>query len=176
VSSEGWRIQWETVPPGQKKRESEEFEFSLKGRSIVKKTQGEPMTIVQIFRSARAIVAVFAFWLVSSCGGAGSLNPFQDSPSAALKKLYMVCKAGEYSKVDELLSSDLRKAELGVGTKYFCDDVTRNGTITSIDVKSENIRGEGATVVFDIHFKNGALQSNGDGQLVKENGAWKVSK
>ena len=106
----------------------------------------------------------------------------QDSPSAVIRKLYMACNAGEYSKVDDLLSTDLKKMVhegLGVaagGIKGICDENSRNGTITSIDVKTETIRGEGATVIIDIHFKDNSVKSNDDNQLVKENGAWKVSK
>lgn len=103
------------------------------------------------------------------------------SPSTVVKDSYMACNAGNYSKAESYLSSDLKNVVSGGmgmmagGIKGICDNASHNGTISEVDIRSESIRGEGATVVADIHFKDGSSKAADITQLIKENGDWKIS-
>jgi hypothetical protein len=50
------------------------------------------------------------------------------------------------------------------------------GTISGVDVKSENIQGEVATVVAGLHFKDGTSKPGDTTDLIKENGDWRIGK
>jgi heat shock protein HslJ len=82
--------------------------------------------------------------------------------------------AGQYSEVEPLFSADLQslmhspQAAAGGGIKSFCDGNTRGGTITAVDVVSEEIKGEGAKVVVNIHFKDGTTKEHDSNSLIKE--------
>src|SRR5271157_2288618 len=125
-----------------------------------------------------ALLLLMASTLVS-CGGIGT--PFGSTPSSVVKQSYMYCNSGEYSKAEEFLSADLKKlihGDIGVmggGVKAACEKSSHGGTITSIEVKSETVRGEGATVIVDIHFKDNSVKRDDRTELIKENGSWKIS-
>lgn len=129
--------------------------------------------------SLLAAFILLAISLVSCNGGIPSL--FGASPSDAVKNLYAACDRGEYSKAEDLFSADLKKAvhsdmvALVGGTKGVCDLATKGGTLTSVDVKSETIRGEGAIVIADLHYKDGSTRQGDKSELIKENGAWKLT-
>jgi hypothetical protein len=126
---------------------------------------------------------IFLTALLCGCSGSGSApgNLFGSSPSNVVKTFYMSCNSGEYSKAEDILSSDSKKlihGDLGGligGMKGLCDKDSRDGTITSIDIKSENVRGEGASVIFDVHFKNNDANPGATEELIKENGTWKIA-
>jgi hypothetical protein len=107
-------------------------------------------------------------------------SPFTSSPSEVVKSFYMSCNSGEYSKAESSLSADAQRlmhSEIGAmagGTKGVCDQNTRRGTIAGVDTVSEEIRGEGATVVVSIRYKDGQAQRDDKNSLIKENGAWKL--
>jgi hypothetical protein len=133
-------------------------------------------------RAVAFVVLCFTVLLYGCSGnGSGITNPFGASPSTVVKTFYMSCNAGEYSKAEDTLATDTKKlihGDLGglIGAmKGFCDKESRQGTITNIDIKSENIRGEGATVISDIHFKDKGTKSDDKSELIKENGAWKIT-
>ena len=92
----------------------------------------------------------------------------------------MYCNDGQYSKVDDLLSADSKKlmhGDLGAmvgGLKGACENASHNGMITSVDVKSEAVRGEGATVIVDIHFKDNTTKQDDRTDLILESGSWKI--
>jgi hypothetical protein len=118
-----------------------------------------------------------------SAGGNSVSNAFDfSSPSSVVKKLFETCNAGEYSKAKDLYTTSLQKTidgELGAmagGMKGLCDSSTRNGTMTSIEIKSEEKRGEGAIVVANIHFKDNSTNEGDQTELIKENGVWRVAK
>ena len=91
----------------------------------------------------------------------------------------MAANKGEYSEAEKYLSLETIAAVKGIGalsggTKGIWDKNTRNGTIEKIDILSEEIRGEGATVLIKIHFKDGKTKDSTE-QLIKENGDWKLT-
>jgi len=127
------------------------------------------------------IATITCILLLALLGGCGGMSPFQASPSAVVKSYYQHCNAGEYSKVEELLATDSKKlvhGELGAlagGMQGICKINTRDGTYIGIDIKSETIRGEGAVVVSDIHYKDKDDKLGDKSSLVRENGSWKIS-
>jgi hypothetical protein len=129
-----------------------------------------------------SILAAFILLVIGlvSCNG-GIPSFLGTSPSDVVKNAYAACNRGEYSKAEDLFSSDLKKAihsDMGVaigGIKRMCDTNTKGGTLTGVDVKSETIRGEGATVIADLHYKDGRTKQGDKNELIKENGAWKLT-
>ena len=103
------------------------------------------------------------------------------SPTSIVKDYYTACNAGNYSTAENYLSEDARNlnhgslGQLAGGTKAACDHDSRNGTVTTVEIKSESVRGEGATVIANIHFKNGSVKIGDVTQMIKENGNWKVT-
>jgi len=127
------------------------------------------------------VLAVVLVGLCVGCNKSGGSNPFSESPSSIVRALYMSCNAGEYSKVEPLLSSDLQKlvhGDMGTmagGIKGICDKESNNGSIAGIDVVSEEIKGEGAMVIVNVRYKDGTMKRNDRNPCIKENGSWKIA-
>jgi hypothetical protein len=117
--------------------------------------------------------------LFALCGCNGG-SPFHASPTSVAKTFYSSCNAGEYSKAEATLTPDAKKflqEGLGVmagGIKGVCDKISRNGTLTSVDVTDETIRGEGATVTDKIHYKDGTSIDD-HGNFMKIDGSWLIT-
>lgn len=125
----------------------------------------------------RRIAVVCALGL-AGCGS-GILG---STPSSVVKDSYIACNAGEYSKAKSYFTKDVQNLLDGTigtaagGIKRACDEGSHNGNISKVDITSEKIRGEGATVIADIHFKDGTTNKGDVTQLIKENGVWKISQ
>lgn len=129
------------------------------------------------FRIAAPILVV-CLTLVSCKGGS---SPFQKSPGDVVKAFYSDANEGKYSEAKALFSTDGTKllesdmAQLAGGLKGICDKETRNGTISRVDIVSEDIRGEGATVTANITFKDGSRMEGDKTALVLDGGSWKLT-
>ena len=129
------------------------------------------------------VLIVLAFSLLTACskGASPVAAVFGSSPSSVVKDYYTYCNAGEYSRAEETLSADSKRmihGDLGGligGMKGLCDKESRNGTLASIDIKGETIRGEGAVVLADIHFQNNGSKMGDRTALIKESGSWKIA-
>ena len=125
-----------------------------------------------------ALIAIF-FLVFPACNHVAS--PFEASPSEVVKHVYFACNDGKYSEAESLFSVDVQKmlhGELGTasgGLKSECEKATHRGTLAQVEILSETIKGEGATVIANIHFKDGSQKKNDENSLIKENGAWKVT-
>jgi hypothetical protein len=97
------------------------------------------------------------------------------SPSDVLKATFLDANEGRYSDANNGLSSQMRAIHDRAGyAKVLWDAVTRKGSITKVEILKEEIRGEGATVRFKIHYKDGrTFECEED--LIKENGSWKLA-
>jgi len=131
--------------------------------------------------AATAVIIAYHNGVLSVITGGKAAIRFSDSPAQVVKAFYMEYNEGKYSEVDRLLSADVSRAVHGPlaqargGFKGLCDFNTRNGTITRIDVISEEIRGEGATVIVRIRFRDGSVKENDRNLLIRENGGWKLT-
>ena len=106
------------------------------------------------------------------------------SPGESIKAFFMLANEGKYSAGEKYLSTEalkLLKEGPGLmkgGTKGYMDTLTANGNIAKIEIISEQIRGEGATVSFKVHykFKDGKVEVvDSKANLIKEDGEWKLS-
>jgi hypothetical protein len=120
------------------------------------------------------LMGVLAMSVLVVASGCGKGN----SPTNVVTRFYTLANEGKYTEAKTLLSKEAAAAvdgELGQlvgGFKGICDKNTKNGTITSIDPVSEEIRGEGATVTVTIHYKDGSAKQNDKSGLVRQNGKW----
>lgn len=114
---------------------------------------------------------------VTACGKSGL---FSKSPSDTVVAAYMAANEGKYSEAEAYISSEVLNAMKGGrrvlagGMKALCDEATRNGTIERIEILREEVRGEGATVYYRLHFEDGSKKES-DQDLIKENGVWKMT-
>ena len=93
---------------------------------------------------------LLALFCVSGCGGASS------SPGETVKAVLEAANAGKYSEANEGLGGAARKVFGDVAnSKQYWDLATVKGTITKIEIKKEEVRGEGATVQYVVHYKIG---------------------
>jgi hypothetical protein len=129
-------------------------------------------------RTLVALAVIIASGLVLVFGyGCGVL---QESPSSVVKEFFALANEGKYTDAEKLLSTEFKGALNGVigqmtgGIKGLCDDVTKNGTLTRVEVVSEEVRGEGATVIAKLHFKDGSTKEDKTA-LRKENGKWRIA-
>jgi hypothetical protein len=113
-----------------------------------------------------AVLLLAVGLVLSGCGGGG--------PTGTVKAWFNAMNAGKYSEAVEYLGSGL--AELGKidGGKSMSDDFTNSGTMTKLEVISEEVRGEGATVKVRVHFKDGGVEDQTI-SLVKQDGDWKIT-
>jgi hypothetical protein len=134
------------------------------------------MTEPRRFNACRSVNTLV--WLVlclTSCGWV------QKSPSETVKAAYMACNEGKYSEAESYFSTDvvnMLHGPMGAaagGIKSVCDENTRKGSITKVEILSEEIKGEGATVVATIHFKDGSRKENDKSELLRESGRWKIA-
>ncbi len=113
--------------------------------------------------------------------GTVSCGSFHKSPSEVVKSVYAACNDGKYSEAEKYLSKDMTAlvhGSLGAsqgGMKRACDESTRDGKMTRVEILSERIRGDGATVMARIHFQDGSTKEEDKTELVKEEGAWKIN-
>lgn len=113
---------------------------------------------------ASALGCLLIVPFLSSCNGG--------SPSSVVKASFESCNAGDYSKAESAYSPDAQTA-LGGGIKSICDIATRNGTLSSVEILSESISGEGSSVGFRLHYKDGSTVDD-HVQLIKVKGDWKM--
>lgn len=118
-------------------------------------------------------VSLTAVLMTSGCGGS-------NSPGGAVKAAYTAANAGQYSEANKYMSSEALSVMGGTlgafvgGLKGMWDRATREGTIDKVEIIKEEVRGEGATVIFRIHYKNGDTEKKSE-SMIKEDGKWKIA-
>lgn len=104
--------------------------------------------------------------------------PAQSTPTEVVKAFYAACNDGSYSKAEKLAtkeSIDYLKATFALAgsVKGYCDQLTEEGTLVRLEITGEKVRGEGARVTFNFHFKGGRSEP-GEEALVKTEAGWRV--
>ena len=129
-------------------------------------------------RKASLILPCFSLSFALLATGCGRFK----KPSTVVHSLYMDCQNGEYPKARNLFIKDIREdfdgavTSNGPGIKGACDRLTHSGTLTRVDVQYEFIKGDQAIVVSDLSFQNDTVKQGERTQLIREDGAWKVSR
>ncbi len=130
--------------------------------------------IIQSALTALAIAGVVSLNVSDSIG--------QESPSQAVKALYMAANEGRYSEADKYLSSDLKEFEDSIleltdapdwVRQYRWVALTRDGTVKEIEILKEDVRGQYALVDWIVHFEDGETEEMTE-IFVKEGGQWKM--
>ena len=117
--------------------------------------------------------------LLVGCGNMPTF--FQNSPGDVAKAFYAAANEGRYSEAEQMLSEDAKnfiKGTLGQmvgGIKGICDQNTRDGTIARVDIQKEEVRGEGATVIAKISFRDGSSKDDDKTSLIREKGSWRIT-
>lgn len=62
------------------------------------------------------------------------------------------------------------------GFEKIMDEQTNNCTVSKVDIVSEEINGDKATVKAKLTYKNGTSKETGAVNLVKEDGIWKIGQ
>jgi hypothetical protein len=122
----------------------------------------------------------FAIFILASLFVIGCV-PSQKSPGDVVKAYYSTANEGEFSEWEKTISEATRSAlkkhlgQLSGGIKGTCGRISRNGSITRVEITKEEIQGENATVTANISFKDGSTKSNDKINLIKEKGSWKIA-
>ncbi|MCI0418959.1 MAG: hypothetical protein L0312_07040, partial [Acidobacteria bacterium] len=118
------------------------------------------------------VAGVVAFLVVA---GLAFVSLAESASSAILKKTLWNANAGNYSAANQELSADVRVGlGSGITAHAIWDDITRKGTIERIEILREETRGEGATIQFKLHYKDGSVFEAQE-KMIKEDGNWKLS-
>jgi hypothetical protein len=129
-------------------------------------------------RMTKAYLCVFPVLFGLTATGCGHFK----RPSTVVHSVYLDCNNGEYPKARHLFVQDLREMTDGAleangkgGIKSVCDHLTNSSSLTSVDIVSETIEGDRATVIVDAHFVSGETHYGERSTLVRENGVWKLT-
>lgn len=95
------------------------------------------------------------------------------SPSSVVKDIYDNAMKRNCAAIPPMLTEDFKKA---VGTSKdaldaLCDTFTDSGKLTSVEVKSEEVKGDAATVKVSQTFKDGKKEEKFE-NLKKSDGKW----
>ncbi|MGW1564783.1 hypothetical protein ACWCQ1_51565 [Streptomyces sp. NPDC002144] len=115
--------------------------------------------------------------ILTACGKESSKKENEsESPSDSLTSLFEHASNNEYSNMEQYISTNILNAmeSNGYGMNAYAADITDNGSIESIEVLSEEIKGEGATIKYKEIYTDGSEKDN-IVSLTKEDKNWKVS-
>lgn len=116
--------------------------------------------------SAAAVLIAASVIMAGCFGGSG--------PTAAVKGWFNAMNEGKLQDAVGYLSGGLKEMSKMDGGKSMSDEMTKQGTMTKLEIVSEEVRGEGATVKTRVHFKDGSVEDQTI-TLVQEDGKWKVT-
>jgi hypothetical protein len=117
--------------------------------------------------------------VLATVGCSPGASLFGGSPESTVTRFYDQLNKGEYSKAKSLLTADARQLVdgplmvLAGGFANFAEQETKRGTIREVKILSSVARGEGATVQYQVVFKDGSIETKSN-SLSKEDGSWKM--
>lgn len=108
----------------------------------------------------------------------GGCSMFQSGPGATVEQFYTALNDGEVTTAMDLISSQFRgqigedklRAALSQGTRQSAQE---KGGMSSIEILSEDVQGEVATVRVRMEFGDGSSNETTE-NLVLEDGQWKL--
>lgn len=116
-----------------------------------------------------AVVALLAV-TVTACGGAGSSSP--QTPAERLVAAMELIRDGEPNELGAFVVSD---DQPGVGMFFgvYASGWAGEDGLSTVEIVSEEINGDSATVAAKFHFANGTAEDV-TYQLRREDNAWKI--
>lgn len=121
----------------------------------------------------KLLLLVSLIFVLSGCGGAATKEL---SPSETIETFYTLANEGKYTEVEKYVSESNLSVINSLGSfQSVCDSMTKNCTVEKVEIVSESVVGEGATVVVEVNFKDVQIPTNKTLKLVKENGIWKIN-
>jgi len=113
--------------------------------------------------------------MLSSCGSNNSSTKTL-SPGETVEKFYLLANDGKYTEVEKYVSESNLNIINSLGSlQSVCDSMTKNCTVENVEIVSESVVGEGATVEVIVSFKNSQIPTNRTLKLIKENDVWKIN-
>ncbi len=100
-------------------------------------------------------------------------------PGGTVKAFYAHLNRAEYSKAKDLYTTEARQLvdgqlmALAGGFANWAETETKGGTIAEVRIIASDARGEGATVLYEIHYEDGSSTTKLV-SLTKEGGSWRV--
>jgi hypothetical protein len=121
-------------------------------------------------RLCRIIVAALLTVAAAACGGAGSSEP--QTPGERLVAAMELIRDGKPTELDAFVVSNDRQ---GVGMFYgvYSSGWADEGGLAKVEIVSEEINDDSATVSARFHFANGSTEDV-TYQLRQENNAWRI--
>jgi len=98
------------------------------------------------------------------------------SPSKTVQSFYSDALHGQYSDMKKYIAPDLLSTmkNHGYGMNTYAKQLTDNGKVKNLKVINEKVKGEGATVKYNLIYKNGDKKP-GEVSLIKDHGKWEIS-
>lgn len=123
-------------------------------------------------------LAVAAVALIASAFCTSSRSSRALSPSEVVKAFYSACNEARYSDAEALIATEslqVLKSTFGLsgGLKGYCDGATENGTLQSVEIVSQQSRGDGADIHVILHRKSGNDQDIHE-SLIRSRDIWKI--
>ena len=103
------------------------------------------------------------------------------TPSETIKAFYAALNEKRYPDAQAMLSKEALAAlsasagETKGGLKDVADNATKGGTISAVEVIKEEIKGDSASVVITIRFKDGTAEENAKNGLQQVGGTWFIT-
>lgn len=121
-----------------------------------------------------SIAVAIVMTLLTGCGN--TISAPQKSPGETVRAFLQSANEAKYSEAETFLSKECTQGKIAGFVKLVCDQITRDGSVAEIDVVSEDIRGEGATVLINILYKDHDVKKDDKYELILRDGKWQLSK
>lgn len=108
----------------------------------------------------------------------GETLGFSRSPSSVVKDFVLQVEKGNIDAAVNLFSSKMpndQKEKLKTLLPAATQELKKKGGVKSVEIEKEDVKGDAAEVKYKIVYGNGTEDKNQNGQLVKENGEWKLT-
>ena len=135
-----------------------------------------------IQRASALLLVVFALTACDKAPAPSSGQaPVAKTPGETVKAFYAALNEGRYPEAKAMLAKealDALNASAGQekgGLKDIADNATKGGTISTVDIVSEQVQGDAATVVVNIRFKDGTAEENAKNGLKQVGGSWFIT-
>ncbi|HUG43764.1 MAG TPA: hypothetical protein VMN76_05935 [Acidobacteriota bacterium] len=118
----------------------------------------------------RIAAAALLTLTMAACGGAGSSDP--QSPGERLVAAMELIRDGKPKELETFVVNDDRPG-VGMFSGVYSSGWADEGGLNRVEIVSEEINGDSATVTAKFHFVNGGAEEV-TYQLKKEDNVWKI--